>query len=122
MPFDKEHILDEIRRTAAANGGVPPGRKRFYSETGIRESDWLGVHWARWSEAISEAGLTANQFQSAYSSDLMLRKYAHLALELGRLPVNAELRMKCRNEPEFPAESTFRNRFVTKEKLIRELA
>lgn len=39
----KEHILAEIRRTTAANGGVPLGWRKFRSETGIKEADWLLV-------------------------------------------------------------------------------
>ncbi len=57
----KEHILAEIRRTALANGGTPLGRARFFAETGIREADWLGRFWIRWSEAISEAGFSPNR-------------------------------------------------------------
>ena len=43
--IDKAYILDEIRRTAAENGGKPLGMARFQSETGIRRSEFLGVHW-----------------------------------------------------------------------------
>src|SRR4051794_11339136 len=59
--MDKAHILAEIKRTAAANGGMPLGRQRFFAETGIKQSDWEGVHWARWSEALQEAGFAPNQ-------------------------------------------------------------
>jgi hypothetical protein len=33
---DKQHILDEIKRTAASNGGIPLGHRRFFRETGSR--------------------------------------------------------------------------------------
>lgn len=48
----KAHILDEIKRTAAANGGVAMGEARFEAETGIKRRDWFGIHWARWGEAM----------------------------------------------------------------------
>jgi hypothetical protein len=35
----KQHIIDEIVRTAEKNGGSPLGKKRFQLETGIKESD-----------------------------------------------------------------------------------
>jgi hypothetical protein len=47
MRVTKEHILKEIKRTALENGGKPLGKKKFETETGIRESDWSGIYWVR---------------------------------------------------------------------------
>jgi hypothetical protein len=54
----KEQILDEIKRIAAANNGVPPGSQKFKTETGIGESAWSGKYWARWGDALREAGFS----------------------------------------------------------------
>jgi hypothetical protein len=70
---DREQVLAEIQRCAAKNGGQPLGRGRFEEETGIRESDWLGRYWARWSDAVKEAGFAPNALQGAYSDDELLR-------------------------------------------------
>jgi hypothetical protein len=56
----KEEILDEIKRIAAANDSIPPGAQRFRSETGISESAWSGKYWARWGDALREAGFSPN--------------------------------------------------------------
>ncbi len=37
----KEHILNEVRRTA--KNGVPLGDSRLEKETGIKKSDWYGI-------------------------------------------------------------------------------
>jgi hypothetical protein len=116
----KEHILLEIKRTAKANGGKPFGAQRFESETGIKKSAWYGVYWARWSDALLEAGYSPNQFQEAYDKTKLLNKYAELALELGRLPASGDLRLKARIDSEFPAHNTF-GRLGTKSELIKEL-
>src|SRR2546422_11588048 len=90
----KEDIIREIRRTAAQNGGVPLGRQRFLTETGIRESDWSGRLWARWGDALREAGFPPNALQGAYGESYVLEAYIALIRELGRLPVETELQMK----------------------------
>jgi hypothetical protein len=55
--MDKQDILQEIRRTAEANGGVPLGKQRFYRETGIKDSDWYGKIWVRWGDDFVKQGL-----------------------------------------------------------------
>jgi len=46
------HLLAEIVRTAKTNGGVPLGRHRFYTETGIKDTDRIGKYWARWGTRL----------------------------------------------------------------------
>lgn len=104
--MEKSYILQEIRRTAADNGGKPLGWRRFTAETGIKESDWK-EYWPRWSAAIQELGLAPNQLTEAYERGELLESLAMLAVELGRLPTNADLRFKARRTPGFPSESIF---------------
>ncbi len=119
--MDKAHILREIQRTTAANGGAPLGWKRFYSETGIRQADWLGKYWARWSEALSEAGFAPNRLNEAYDKAELLDKLAGLALELGRLPTSNDMILRAHNDPQFPSQKPFR-RVGSRAKLVAQLA
>ncbi len=100
--MNKRHILDEIKRTAAANGGVPLGVSRFYQETGIKESDWRGRIWARWGDALREAGFEPNKLQAAYNDNLLIEKFIGLTRELGHFSVYAEIRLKGRTDNGFP--------------------
>jgi len=103
----KASILQEIKRTAKENGGIPLGRLRFFSETGVKATDW-GKHWARWSEAVSEAGLAPNQKVQAYDEKALLDKLTTLIRELGRFPVDSDLRLRARKADGFPTTKTFR--------------
>jgi hypothetical protein len=85
----KTHILNEIKRTAAENGGIPLGGARFKAQTAIKNGDWFGVYSARWGDALREAGFEPNQLQGAYEKQHVLQKYAELTLELGRIPVHS---------------------------------
>lgn len=108
--MNKMHILSEIKRTAAANGGVPLGRGRFLRETGIKTSDWIGKFWARWSDALREAGFAPNEKQAAYEENMLIEKYIGLTRELGHFPVDSELRLKAKHDVTFPSHTTFINR------------
>jgi Meiotically Up-regulated Gene 113 (MUG113) protein len=102
----KAEILEEIRRTAAANGGVPLGRGRFEQITGISPYDW-GRHWARFGDAQSEAGFSANVLNAAYEDDFLVEKLIDLMRELGKVPTGQEIRIKRFGDSEFPAVNTF---------------
>jgi hypothetical protein len=116
----KEHILREIRRTAEANGGTPLGRLSFFTETGIREADWHGKYWARWNDVLREAGFGPNALVEARDDDTLLERLAALAIELGRIPVNSEMRLKKRSDPSFPNDKTY-SRFGSKAQLLTRL-
>jgi hypothetical protein len=119
--MNKQHILNEIKRTAEENGGKALGRERFAKLTGIREGDWSGRYWARWSEAVSEAGFAPNKMNSQIEGDTILGHYSALTRKLGRLPVTAEMRMQKRIDPCFPNEKVF-ERFGSKQELVRKVA
>jgi Meiotically up-regulated gene 113 len=105
--MDKQHILEEIRRTAAANNGEPLGVARFFQETGIKETDWRGKFWVRWGEALREAGFEPNQLQQAYPDGHLLEKIVSLIHELKHFPVRAELKMKAYTGGDFPSPNAF---------------
>ena len=114
--MSKQHIIEEIRRTAKLNGGKPLGWKKFEGETGIRYHDWFGKHWKSWGDALREAGFQANTMQRPIAEDELLERYASLARELGRVPVRGDLMLKRRSDPTFPSQKVF-DRFGTKAEL-----
>jgi hypothetical protein len=111
--MDKQHILAEINRTADANDGVPLGTSKFFQATGIKQSDWYGKYWSQWGNAVHEAGFTRNQMQGAYDEVFIIEKFIKLIQELGKFPTVGELRLKARNDVEFPSHTVF-NRLGSK--------
>lgn len=105
--MDKEFILEEIRRTAAMNGGQPLGIVRFERETGIRRSDWHGKHWRGWGDALQEAGFNPNQLKTAYEETYLLEKFIDLIRELNRFPAAVDLQMKASRDEDFPSRKVF---------------
>jgi len=96
------------------------GEARFEAETGIKRTDWFGIHWPKWSDAVREAGFTPNELNRPFDTELLLRKFAQYTRELGRLPTAGELRMKRRSDPDFPSWNVFA-RFGTKAEMTRKL-
>jgi len=102
----KEGILDEIKRTAKENGGRPLGAHRFQNETGISAYEW-GKYWARYGDAVREAGLQPNQRNAAYTNEFLIQKIIGLARKLGAFPTFRELSVEKAKDPEMPDQSAF---------------
>lgn len=119
--MDKSHILEEIKRTALSNGGVPLGMSRFFQETGIKKYDWYGKFWVRWSDAVKEAGLIPNQLQTAYDEQELIEKFIALTRELGSFPIAPELRLKAHHDKNFPNLKTFSARFGSKREMASKI-
>lgn len=119
--YSKEYIVSEIRRTAEQKGGTPLGQKRFVTETGIRIGDWRGRYWARWSDALVEAGFEPKQPTARLDDDAVLAKLIPEIRRLGRLPTRSERQLLHREDESFPSEKVF-PRFGSKQALASAVA
>ena len=118
----REEILGEIRRLAKTNGGQPPGFRAFERETGIRVSAWRGVYWARWGDAVAEAGLTPNAKTVKFDEQTVLGKIAEACRHFGRVPTTMELRLYKKTRADFPNDRTISKHFHSTANMVRRLA
>ncbi|WP_083878839.1 GIY-YIG nuclease family protein [Acidocella sp. MX-AZ02] len=114
----RDRILSEIRRISQENGGKPPGKNLFETETGITEGIWRGRLWAKWSDAIIEAGFEPNVVQPRLDPNFFFTKLAKACLHYGKMPSFAEIGMFGKIDPEFPSRTTFEKKYGSKSALI----
>jgi hypothetical protein len=105
---DKAQIVRLIKRIADESGGVPPGARRFMAEAGVKEKQWRGSYWARWGDALQEAGFAPNRPAERYGEELLAERTISLCRRLGRFPTWAELTMEKRADDTFPSFGAFR--------------
>jgi hypothetical protein len=74
---ERSDIIDAIRETTAANDGKPLGRNRFEQVTGITEYD-IGRFWARWGDAVRDAGFEPNTLNQRFDDDELLERYVEV--------------------------------------------
>lgn len=110
MRVAREWIIAEIRRLADEAGGTAPGKSAFFRATGIKESDWSGHYWARWSDAIDEAGFSPNAMQTKLDDDALARSLANEVRRLGRFPTYAEMKLRRKTDRTFPSHNTVASR------------
>jgi hypothetical protein len=115
----KAHILEELRRYAANNRGKAPGFRKFCTETGIKESDWAGKYWARWNDALREAGLDENEKETGYEDVFLIEKLVELCTEHGHFPTLREFKLKASTVEGFPSDNVFRRRYGSKADMAR---
>ena len=75
---------------------MPLGRLVFFKETGITESDWKGKIWARWNDAIREAGFEPDQETGAYTESFLMENFIALMPEGPGLQFTREGRSSSR--------------------------
>lgn len=107
-------IIAKIRRIAAENGGAPPGIKRFATLTGVKRTLWQGRFWARWSDALTEAGFSPNPRQEPLEDADMLAAMAEAARRLQRIPTDSELCLLRRAGVRIPTNQTYIRHFGSK--------
>ncbi len=117
----RDRIISEIRKFVADNRGQTPGIKSFEIATGIPRKEWLGKIWARWGDALLEAGFEPNALTPRMSGDDILEKLGRACLDFGRLPSTSDLRVYGRGNPDFPSTSTLENHYLTRPALVEAL-
>jgi hypothetical protein len=116
----RETIVEQIKRLAAQNDGKPLGRRAFEQETGIRERDWLGKIWARWGDALVEAGFEPNTMRGKADRSDLLSRLADVCAHYGRMPTAAEFEL-VRVEKGLPSYSTYENNFGREDEMVAAL-
>ena len=114
----RERILSEIRRLAKASGGQAPGKLTFARQTGISEHQWSGVLWARWSDALVEAGYEKNTLQARFDTGDVLTKVIEACRHYGHVPTVSEMKLYRRSNPDFPSKGAVASHFPTRAELL----
>ena len=121
----REHIIAEIQRLASENGGAAPGVAAFARATGITQGRWRGLYWARWNDALADAGLAPNALVTKRDTLELLYQVADLCRLLGRMPTYTDMRMHVRKDASFPNDKTVAKHFGSMAQLtatLRKLA
>jgi hypothetical protein len=116
--MDRQHIISEIRRTA--KDGKAIGQKLFFKETGIKIEDWRGKYWARWGDALVEAGYSENDWTTAHEESYILQSLLDLVRKHGKFPTKAEMQLERRSNAKFPSIGPIQ-RLGSKSKLVASL-
>lgn len=116
----RDEIIAEIKRLATANG-QPPGQRLFERETGVPPHMWLGKLWARWGDALTDAGFQPNEWGSKKDSDAILEGLIGAIRHFGRFPSNNELALYGQTNPSAPYPKAVRRHFGLRHELLAVL-
>jgi hypothetical protein len=82
---------------ASLSGGLGSRRRPV-------SGNWTGRYWARWGDAVREAGFEPNQLRGRYDDDTVLGLLVDELRRLGHMPTIAEMRLRRREDPAFPSQ------------------
>jgi hypothetical protein len=94
----------------------------FARQTGIAEHQWSGVFWARWSDAVAEAGYGPNSLQGRFDTGDVLTKIIEACRHYGRVPTVSEMKLQRLRAPSFPSKGAIAGHFPTRAALLAALA
>jgi hypothetical protein len=117
----KQKIIDEYKRLTEERGGEPIGVRVFERESGFSPHYWKGGYWRSWSAFQVDAGYAPNSATEMTPDEVLLRRFAELALERDELPTEADLMMKRKGDPSFPSKATYR-RWGSRDALLEKVA
>lgn len=122
--IEKENIIRAIRAIATASGGVPPGERKFTSETGMGPHVWRYRLWKTWSDALADAGFSPLEWGGRHDDTALLGQVAGLGQRLGRFPNSSDIQFEAANNPTFPSYNTIKRRWKMVElaSAVREFA
>lgn len=117
----RERVLAAYKRLVKHRGGEPVGERIFIRETGFSHHVWKGGFWRSWSAFQADAGFTPNTATEKTPDEVLLQRFAELALDLKTLPTEPDLMMKRRQDPSFPSKATYR-RWGSRDALLKKVA
>ena len=94
----------------------------FARETRIIDSNWLGKFWARWSDALTEAGLEPNEWNARLDSEEVLSRVIEACRHYGRVPTKVEFQMYRQTNKALPTYNAITRHFDGRAGIIESLA
>ncbi|MDD5544603.1 MAG: GIY-YIG nuclease family protein [Acidobacteriia bacterium] len=106
--LSSESIIKTYTTLVNEHGGRLIGERVFIRETGISNYHWHGGFWRSWSAFQEAAGYSPNDQTQKIPDEVLLRRFAELALERNEPPIEADLNLKRKQDPSFPNKLAFR--------------
>ncbi|MGH7138611.1 MAG: GIY-YIG nuclease family protein, partial [Pirellulales bacterium] len=110
MSITRTEIIEEIKKFVVRERRSP-GEREFVAATRIKQSAWKGKYWARWTDAVREAGHEPNSMTQKIPEADLIKQLAEFVVDLGHFPVRDEINMQARQASGFPVWQTIKKRY-----------
>jgi hypothetical protein len=107
MGLSKEFIVKTYKDMVEIRDGKLIGEHVFRRKSRICSAYWQGRYWRCWSEFQAELGFKPNLPNTRTPNEVLLQRYAELALELKKIPTHVELILRHKADPSFPDAATY---------------